>query len=96
MYAEPHPSGDGTLIHLKVVPGASRSEVAGVTGNRLRVRVSAPPERGKANDALLKLLARRLGVRRADLALARGASNPAKTVHVRGLRPRDVTLRLED
>ena len=76
--------GDDTLLWIKVVPGASRNEIAGVLGDRLKVRVGAPPESGKANKAVCVLLARTLGVRQADVDVEGGTTRPEKTVRVRG------------
>lgn len=73
---------DGLILRLKVVPGASRDAVAGVLGGRLKVRVAAPPEAGKANAAVLALLARALG--RKDLRLIAGAASAEKTVLLPG------------
>jgi uncharacterized protein (TIGR00251 family) len=66
-----------------VVPGASRSGIAGVLGDRLKVRVAAPPEGGKANRALVELLSRWLGVR--DVEIVAGHSSAEKIVRVTGL-----------
>ncbi|HEV8611289.1 MAG TPA: DUF167 domain-containing protein [Thermoanaerobaculia bacterium] len=73
----------GIDIDVKVVPGASRSEVVGPLGNRLKVRVAAPPEGGRANRAVVDLLREWLGVR--DLEIIAGASSREKTVRVSGL-----------
>lgn len=70
-------------LAIKVVPGASRTEVAGVLGDRLKVRVAAPPEGGKANRALVEVLSRWLGVR--DVEIVAGHSSAEKTVRVSGL-----------
>lgn len=75
-------TADGLILRLKVVPGASREAVAGVLGDRLKVRVAAPPEAGKANAAVLALLARALG--RKDLRLVAGTASAEKTVLVPG------------
>ena len=61
--------GDGVLILVKAVPGASRTEIVGEWDGRLKIAVAAPPERGKANQAISKLLAERFGVRRRDVAV---------------------------
>jgi uncharacterized protein (TIGR00251 family) len=75
---------DGGLeLAVKVVPGASRTEVAGPLGDRLKVRVAAPPEGGKANRALVRVLSQWLGVR--DVAIVAGHSSAEKTVRVSGL-----------
>jgi hypothetical protein len=81
-------------VHVKVVPGASQDALAGPYGDRLKLRVTAPPESGKANKAVLRLLAAALGLPVQDLALARGASNPLKTIAVSGLDAAEVSRRL--
>jgi uncharacterized protein (TIGR00251 family) len=80
---------------VKVVPGASRAGLAGAYGEGVRVRVASPPERGRANEELLGLLATALGVPQETLRLVRGASSPRKTVHVTTLAPAEVAARLE-
>jgi uncharacterized protein (TIGR00251 family) len=55
-----HP--DGVLVRVWVVPGASRSQIDGVHGDRLKIRIAAPPEDGRANRAVTRLLEARLGV----------------------------------
>jgi uncharacterized protein (TIGR00251 family) len=69
-------------LDVKVVPGASRTEIVGPLGNRLKVRVAAPPEDGKANLALVELLREWLGTR--DVEIVAGFSNAEKTVRVSG------------
>ena len=88
-YAESCPDGSW-LVRVKAVPGASRDAIAGVLGDRLKVRVSAPPEAGKANTAITALLAARLGVRPADVTLQNGASSPFKLFLVTGCAPSSV------
>ena len=83
----PAPDGTGVWILLKVVPGASRTELVGLHGDRYRLRVAAPPEGGKANRGVVSFLAERLGVARRDVELVRGQSSPLKTVEVRGISP---------
>ena len=73
----------GLELLLKVVPGASRPALAGPLGERLKVRVAAPPEAGKANRALVALLREWLGVR--DVEIVSGLRSAEKTVRVRGL-----------
>ncbi len=73
----------GLELAIKVVPGASRTEVVGPLGNRLKVRVAAPPEGGKANRELLRLLQEWLGVR--DVEIVAGHLSAEKIVRVTGL-----------
>lgn len=70
----------GIEFTVKVVPGASRTCVAGVWGTALKVTVAAPPEGGKANDAVIELLASVLGVRRADVSILAGHGRPVKRI----------------
>ena len=86
--------GDVLHLHLKVVPGASKDALAGAYGDRLKVRVTAPAESGKANKAVLALLATALDVPQQDLTLIRGASMPRKTVAVRGITRTEAAVRL--
>ena len=69
-------------IHLKVVPKSSRNRIAGWVGDRLKVQVTAAPERGKANDAVVEVLAEALGVPRRSVRLMSGEASPLKTVEV--------------
>ena len=79
------PCPDGVEIDLKVVPGASRDEIVGTLGDRIKVRTSAPPEGGKANKAIARLLATALEVPAQRVALTIGTSSPEKTVRVTGV-----------
>ncbi len=74
--------GDDVLLWVKAVPGASRNQIAGILGDRLKVRVSAPPEGGKANKAICKLLARALGVKANQVSIESGAASPEKILRV--------------
>ena len=71
-------------MKVKAVPGASRDEIGGRLGDRLKVRVSAPPEGGRANRAICELLAAALGVRPRDVAVVAGQTRAEKTVEVTG------------
>ncbi len=79
------PTSGGIRLTLKVQPRAARTEVAGVHGDALRIRLAAPPVGGAANQALIAFLADRLGVRRAAIVLLSGAASQNKLVEVRGL-----------
>ncbi len=65
------------------VPGASRTEIQGLHGEALRVRIAAPPEGGKANQELLKLLKSVTGAN--DVTILRGGSSRRKTVLLKGI-----------
>jgi uncharacterized protein (TIGR00251 family) len=72
-------------LRLRVSPGAARTELAGRHGDAWKVRVSAAPERGRANEAVVGLLAERLGVPRRSLSVVSGQSSRDKVVELRGL-----------
>ena len=76
---------DSIKIRLKAVPGASRDSIAGVLGDRLKVRISAPPEGGKANKAICKLFAKALGIKPANIEIIAGHTNPEKTIQITSL-----------
>lgn len=84
----------GCLLTIKATPRASRSEVAGVEGVWLRVRLQAPPVDGKANAALVEFLAGILDVRRRDVTLVAGEKARIKQVHVAGVSAEAVRGRL--
>ncbi|HZI65338.1 MAG TPA: DUF167 domain-containing protein [Thermoanaerobaculia bacterium] len=77
------PVAGGVELSIKVVPGASRSEVAGVLGDRLKVRVAAPAESGRANRAVEELLKAWLGAK--EVEIVAGRSGREKTVLVSGV-----------
>ncbi len=82
--------GGGVLLRIKAVPGASRDQIVGVLGDRLKVRVSAPPEGGRANEAIVRLLASALGVARPRVELVSGKRRPEKTFRILGVDIEDV------
>jgi uncharacterized protein (TIGR00251 family) len=74
-----------TRILVKAVPGAKKDEIVGRLGDRLKVRVSAPPEGGKANAAICTLIAAALGVKARNVRIVSGQSRAEKTVEVDGV-----------
>ena len=76
--------GSTVRISVHVQPRAARSEIVGLHGAALKVRLQAPPVDGAANEALVALLADRLGVARRAVKVVAGASSRAKTVEVEG------------
>ena len=81
--------GEGLTIHIHAQPGAKRTEIAGLHGECLKLRLASPPVDGKANECLIEFLARRLGVKRNQVSIIRGLSSRRKTVFVAvpGLKP---------
>lgn len=81
-------------IPIKVVPGSSKNAIAGWMGDTLRIKVMAPPEKGKANQAVEQLIARALGLAKGDVSIVSGQSSPQKVVEICGLSEADALLRL--
>jgi uncharacterized protein len=75
-------TGQGYMLRLTVVPGAQRTQVVGLLGDRLKVRLAAPPEKGAANQELIAFLARRLKLPKSSLKLTGGAQSRSKVVTV--------------
>lgn len=70
---------------MRVQPRARRDEIAGVRGDALLVRVTAPPVEGRANTAVCRVLAKRLGVAFGNVAVVRGAGSRDKLVEIEGV-----------
>lgn len=87
MAFEVSPTVSGARFAVHVQPRASRTEVAGVYGDALKVRLQAPPVDGAANEALLAFLAAVLGVPCRDVRLVAGDTSRAKIVEVAGIAP---------
>jgi len=82
------------LLAVKVIPGASRDEICGWLGETLKVKLTAPPVDGRANEALAGFLAEKLGLPRRSVALARGETARQKLVRIDGLTLAEAKARL--
>ncbi len=74
---------NGVVLLVKAQPKAKKNAIAGVHDGRLKVSVTEAPEKGKANAAINRILARSLGLRRSEIELVRGATSPHKEFLVR-------------
>jgi len=81
-------------LSVKVVPGSSRNRVAGRYGDGLKVQVSAPPERGKANEAVIEVLADAFGLKKNQIELIAGHTQARKTFRIASLDPQDLAEKL--
>ena len=75
----------GVLFAAKIVPGDSRTGVCGLLNGMLKIKISAAPEKGKANRALVGFLAKKLGVKKKAVSIISGQTNPVKQVQVLGI-----------
>jgi uncharacterized protein (TIGR00251 family) len=76
---------DGIRLRLRIQPRASRTEVVGLHGDTVRIRLSAPPVDGAANEELIRFLAATLGVPTRAVEITAGHGGRQKTVLVRGV-----------
>jgi uncharacterized protein len=90
----PHP--EGVLLAVRAQPGARKNAVGGEHGGALKVAVTAPPEDGRANAAVVELLRDWLGLKRSEVELASGQTNRNKQVLIRGRSPEELAARLAE
>lgn len=76
---------NGIVIPIKVVPKAHRSEIVGWENDLLKVRLAAVPEKGEANDELIRLLSKELGVSKSQITLTHGHTSRQKRVCIAGI-----------
>lgn len=81
-------------LKLRVAPGSSRSRIVGRYGEGWKVAVTAAPERGRANEAVVDLLAHALGVPRREVTVVSGHTGREKIVELGGLAPDEIDRRL--
>ena len=71
-------------LNVKVVPGSSRNQIVGWLGDALKIKVMAPPEKGRANEAVIELLATTLGISTSDIEVVCGHSSASKVITITG------------
>jgi len=84
----------GVELGLRVHPNAARNELAGFSEGVLRVKVAAPPVKGKANKELIAFLAQKLGLSKGDLTILKGHTSRNKVISIVGLTREELNLRL--
>lgn len=85
---------DSTRLQIKVSPKSSRNAIQGWNGEALKIAVTAAPERGKANEAVIALLAKQLGIAKSRISVTSGHTQPRKTVSIAGLDTHALRARL--
>ena len=75
-------SGGFLFLNVKAVPGASKSELAGIKDGKVKVRIAAPPEDGKANEELRSFLAKTLEIPKKDIVVISGEKSRTKTLRL--------------
>ena len=87
-------TADGVRLWVKAVPRASRSEVAGIHGNVVRIRLAAPPVDDAANEQLVRFLADALSVQRSAVHVVSGQASRSKVILINGVTMEQVRLGL--
>lgn len=85
-----------TKLRIKVVPGASRPGISGWLGDALKIRVVAPPEKGRANNEVVALLLDRLRLERDAVRIVSGHGSSRKLIEIHGLTSAEVERRVQD
>jgi uncharacterized protein len=85
----------GVILVIHAAPRAARSQIQGLHGDALKVRLQAPPVDGKANETLMEFLAEVLGVPRRQVTLLSGLTSKHKRVAVQGINAQEVRTKLE-
>lgn len=84
----------GVVFSVKVVPASSRTAISGLLDGTLKIKVKAPPQKGRANDCLIDFLAKQLGVKKSNIRIITGQTSPIKKVQVLGLSSETVVEKL--
>ncbi|NLM17180.1 MAG: YggU family protein [Candidatus Riflebacteria bacterium] len=82
---------DEFILRILLLPRSSRSEIAGLQGDRLKLKVHAPPVEGAANKEVIKLLAAEINMRKSDITIIRGSTSRQKDLLLKGVN--EETLR---
>jgi uncharacterized protein len=85
----------GTVIKVKVIPRSSRTEILGKENDIYRMKLTDPPVEGRANKAVIELLAEKLGVPRREIEIVSGKTGRLKTIRIRGLTAAEIAQALE-
>lgn len=85
----------GVTFVAKIVPGSSKTAVAGILDDMIKVKVAAPPEKGKANQCLIAFLAKKLGIKKNAIQIVTGQTNPVKHVQINGISAEALRTQLD-
>lgn len=81
---------DGVILNIRVLPRSSRCEIAGIQDGNLKIKITAPPVEGKANEECIRFLSDRLGVKKSRISIVAGHKSKNKKVAVSNLTTEDV------
>ncbi len=81
---------DGIIIPAKIQPNSSKEKIMGEYAEKLKIAVTSPPEKGKANKAIVKALAKWLNIKTSDIQIVSGGKSKDKEIFVRNITGKDV------
>ena len=84
----------GVVFAAKIVPSSSKTTISGILDGMMKIKISAAPEKGKANQCLVNFLAKQLGVKKKAISIISGQTNPVKSVQVLGISAETLLKRL--
>jgi uncharacterized protein (TIGR00251 family) len=88
--------GNAVCFTIRVIPRASRSELAGFQNEALKLRITSPPVDGKANDECIRVISDFLRIKKGQVTIVGGHASRTKTIAVEGLTPKEVGARLSE
>lgn len=86
---------DGVIFSVKVVPGSSRAGICGVLGGKIKIKITAPPEKGKANQSLIDFLAKKLGLKKNQIRIMSGQTKKVKQIRLSSISAETILKKLE-
>ena len=89
-------SKKGITFDIQVIPNASRTEIAGVQEGVFKVKVTAPPVEGAANEACIKLLAKEMGLKKSQMEISSGAKSRKKTVMIKDISKAELETKINN
>ncbi|TSA52349.1 MAG: YggU family protein [Planctomycetaceae bacterium] len=81
---------DGVVFNIRVVPRSSRCELVEIQEDALKIKITAPPVEGKANEECVKFIANKLGIRKSRVDIIAGHKSKRKTIAISGLKSKDI------
>ena len=85
----------GVVFSAKIVPSGSKICLCGLLGDKLKIKVSAAPEKGRANKCLLDFLSKKLAVKKNNLTIIAGQTSPVKRIRVSGISTQTLLKKLK-
>lgn len=84
----------GVIFDAKIVPASSRTKISGPLDGMIKIKISAAPEKGKANRCLIDFLGKHLGVKKTDITIIAGETNQVKKLRILGVSAETVKNKL--